>query len=175
LDKVTQKWALYEYIDNYVDDVISFSKYPMSVIKENKRDYMLKGVGEPKYYLGSNIEPLDTTCWKDDNVSLALSVRTYVKNMVGHFKATFGTELKLQKTPMSNQYHPETDEMPLLDNRGATLYHRLIGSANWAVILGRFDIIQYATQTMSQFSMASCEGHTMVDAMKRVFGYLKKF
>ena len=63
-----------------------------------------------------------------------------MKNVVEHFKATSGTELKLQKTLMSDQYHPETDEVSLLDNRGATLYHGLIGSANWAVILGRFDI-----------------------------------
>jgi hypothetical protein len=76
-----------------------------------------------------------------------------VQNVVERFKATFGAELKLQKTPMSNQYHPEMDKTPLLDNRGAALYWGLIGSANWAIILGRFDI-QYVTQMMSWFSMA---------------------
>ena len=161
----------YEYIANYVDDVISFSKDPMSVIEEIKKDYMLKGVGEPEYYLGGNVDQLDDT-WKEDNVSLGLSARTYVKNTVERFEATFGTELRLQKTPMSEQYHPESDETPLLDNRGAAIYRGLIGSANWAIILGRLDI-QYATQTMSRFSMAPQEGH--LDAMKRVFGYLKKF
>jgi hypothetical protein len=73
---------------------------------------------------------------------------------------------------MSDQYHPETDDTPLLDDRGAAIYRGLIGSANWAVTLGRFDI-QYATQMMSRFSMAPREGH--LAAMKRVFGYLKKF
>jgi hypothetical protein len=81
-------------------------------------------------------------------------------------------ELRLQKTPMSEQYHPESDETPLLDNRGAAIYRGLIGSANWAIILGRFDI-QYTMQAMSRFNMAPQEGH--LDAMKRVFGYLKKF
>jgi hypothetical protein len=38
--------------------------------------------------------------------------------------------------------------------------------------LGRF-VIQYATQMMSHSSMAPRQGH--LDAMKRVFGYLKKF
>jgi hypothetical protein len=61
-----------KYIDNYVHDVISFSKDPMHVIDDLKKDYMLKGIGEPEYYLGGNVDPLDTT-WKDDNVvSLAL-------------------------------------------------------------------------------------------------------
>jgi lipopolysaccharide assembly outer membrane protein LptD (OstA) len=143
----------------------------MSVIEELKQDYMLKGIGEPEYYLGGNVDPLDNT-WKEDNVSLGLSARTYVKNTVEQFDATFGIKLRLQKTPMSEHYHPESDETPLLDNRGAAMYRGLIRSANWAVILGRFNI-QYATQTMSRFSMAPREGH--MDAMKRVFGYLKKF
>jgi hypothetical protein len=71
----------------------------MSVIDELMKDYMLKGVGEPKYYLGGNVDPLDTT-WKDDNVSLALSAHTYVKNMVERFETVFGSELRLQKTPV---------------------------------------------------------------------------
>jgi hypothetical protein len=43
---------------------------------------------------------------------------------------------------------------PLLDNRGAAIYRDLIGSANWAMTLGRFNI-QYATQMMSHFSMVA--------------------
>jgi hypothetical protein len=67
----------------------------MKVIGELKKDYTLKGVGEPKYYLGGNVDSLDTT-WKDDNVSLALSACTYVKNVVERFETVFGTELCLQ-------------------------------------------------------------------------------
>ena len=57
----------------------------MQVIEEIWLDYMSKRIGEPKYYLGGNVDPLDDT-WKDDNVSLALSARTYVKNMVECFE-----------------------------------------------------------------------------------------
>jgi hypothetical protein len=141
----------YEYIANYVDDVISFSKDPMSVIDELKKDYMLKGVGEPNYYLGGNVDPLDTT-WKDDNVSLALSACTYVKNVVERFETVLGQNYAYRKL-LSEHYHPECDDTPLLDNRGAAIYRGLIGSANWAVTLGCFDS-QYATQMMSRFSMA---------------------
>jgi hypothetical protein len=73
---------------------------------------------------------------------------------------------------MSEHYHPEYDDTPLLDKRGAAIYWGFIGSAKWAVTLGHFDI-QYATQMMSRFSMALQQGH--LDAMKRVFGYLKMF
>lgn len=43
----------------------------MSMIEELKKDYTLQGVGEPEYYLGGNVDPLDDT-WKEENVSLAL-------------------------------------------------------------------------------------------------------
>ena len=99
----------YEYIANYVDDVICFSRDPMKVIEEIRSDYMLKGVGEPEYYLGGNVDPLDDT-WQTENVSLALSARTYVKNVVERFERLFGSELRLYKTPMSDEYHPETDD-----------------------------------------------------------------
>ena len=71
----------YEYIANYVDDVICFSRDPMKVIEEIRSDYMLKGVAEPEYYLGGSVDPLNNT-WNTDNVSLALSARTYIKNVV---------------------------------------------------------------------------------------------
>ena len=48
----------YEYMAVYVDDLIIVSKDPMKLIKE-LRDvggYTLKGVGEPEYHLGGDIE-----------------------------------------------------------------------------------------------------------------------
>ena len=66
----------------------------MQVIEEIWLDYMLKGISKPEYYLGGNVDPLDDT-WKDDNVSLALSACTYVKNVIEHFKRIFGSDLCL--------------------------------------------------------------------------------
>ena len=129
----------------------------MKVIEEIRSDYMLKGVGEPEYYLGGNVNLLDDT-WKTENVSLALSAWTYIKNMVKQFECLFGSDLWLYKTPMSDEYHPETDDTPLLDARGGSIYHGLIGSTNWAITLRHFDI-QYAMQTLLQYRMATREGH----------------
>jgi hypothetical protein len=53
----------------------------------------------------------------------------------------------------------------------ATPYRAVIGSLNWVVILGRFDVI-YATNTLARFSMAPRLGH--LKATKRVLRYLKK-
>jgi len=59
-----------------------------------------------------------------------------------------------------------------MDEKHASLYCALIGLANWLITLGQFDI-NYATNAMLRFTMAPCEGHLV--AMKRVFGYLKKY
>ena len=48
----------------------------------------------------------------------------------------------------------------------------MIGSLNWAVTLGRFDI-QYALSTLARYNTAPREGHQT--GAKHVFGYLKKF
>ena len=48
---------------------------------------------------------------------------------------------------MSNEYHPETNDTPLLSARRASIYCSLIGSVNWAITLGRFNV-QYATQVL---------------------------
>ena len=160
----------YEYIARYIDDVLAFGKEPLGIIQEIQKDYVLKGVGRPEYYLGGDVLELDNA-WKS-TVALALSAKTYAKNVVDKFERVFGSELHEFKTPMASDYHPEMDETPLLDAATISLYRGLIGSANWMITLGRFDVA-YATSTLARFLIQPREGH--LKAIKRVFGYLKKF
>ena len=81
-------------------------------------------------------------------------------------------EFKQAKTPMSDAYHLELDESPLLNPTDASKHHALIGPANWVILLGRFDIA-YATNTLAKYSMQPREGH--LKALTRLFGYLKRF
>ena len=74
------------------------------------------------------------------------------------------------KIPMADEYHPELDETPLCDATGITKYKSLIGSANWIITLGRFDI-QYAVNTLARYSNAPRQGH--MKALYQVFGYLR--
>jgi hypothetical protein len=67
----------YKYLATYVDDVLVFSKDPLLVIIELKKDYILKGIRHPGYYLGGNIVELDGT-WQKEGINTALSARTYV-------------------------------------------------------------------------------------------------
>ena len=144
----------------------------MSAINELKKDYILKGVGVPEYYLGGDVEQLGNE-WKEDKVSTALSARTYIKNILEKFERILGDRMiKEARTPMEAKYHPELDESEFLDPKGHSLYRGLIGSANWCITLGRFDIA-YATSTLARFSAKQRKGH--LEAMCRIFGYLKKY
>jgi hypothetical protein len=73
---------------------------------------------------------------------------------------------------MDKEYHPEADETDFLGEKDASLYRGLIGSANWMITLGRFDIA-YATNAMARFGMKPRQGH--LKAMLRLFGYIKKY
>ena len=71
---------------------------------------------------------------------------------------------------MSTGDHPELDDSPLCTPEQASKYRSLVGSANWIITLGRFDIA-FAVQSLARFSMAPRMGH--LNRMIKVFGYLK--
>ncbi len=169
---IRKKEDHYEYLATYVDDILAFSRDPMGIIEVIQKSYSLKGVGTPEYYLGGNIDDVSDKQWVSDGVLVALSARTYIANVMEKLETLCGVEqFAKANCPMSDLYHPELDESPLLDDMHASKYRALIGSANWVITLGRFDIA-YATMALARHSMAPREGH--FKAMQRVFGYLRK-
>jgi hypothetical protein len=66
---------------------------------------MLKIVGIPEYYLGGNVEFFGEV-WKNQELGLALSAKTYFQIVIPKFEGLFGKEFKPIKTPMSEGYHP---------------------------------------------------------------------
>jgi len=165
----------HSYIASYVDDVISWHRDPMSVIQELQKDYILKGVGSPEYYLGGDVVEFRDTepRFLKDGVSRGLSAYTYITQVVEKFKRDIldlNHGKKQSRTPMKEDYHPENDTTELLGPIKAAQYRSMIGSANWCVTLGRFDI-QYATNTLARFNIAPRQGH--YDALVRLIGYLE--
>jgi hypothetical protein len=161
----------YEYLASYVDDIIVISTDPMSIIEKLKETYILKGVGTPEYYLGGNFHQLKDPALNGIHIKTALSAKTYIGNSVEKFERMFEHPMRESKYPMAEGYHPELDDTVLLDDSMSTKYRAIIGSLNWTVILGRFDVM-YATNTLARFSMAPRLGH--LEAAKRILGYLKK-
>lgn len=162
----------FEYIATYVDDLLVMSRDPIKIIDQLKKEYILKGVGTPEYYLGGDIEDISEH-WSKQGISTGLSAKTYIENVVKKLEQMMDSRpFPKAKSPMMEDAHPELDESPLLDPDRASKYRALIGSANWVVTLGRFDDA-YATNTLARFSMAPREGH--LEMARRLFGYLKTF
>jgi Reverse transcriptase (RNA-dependent DNA polymerase) len=76
----------YEYIATYVDDVLVYSKNPMKIIEELQRDYILKGIGVPRYYLGGDVLELEEKWQQQENpIITALSAETYIGNAIDKY------------------------------------------------------------------------------------------
>ena len=155
----------YEYIAVIVDDLLIFSQDPEAIIKtlENNYKYKLSGVGVPEYYNGADIS-------FDDNGYAQMSAKTYIKNITERIEKLLECTLKNYGSPMDPGDHPELDESDLLPQQDVAIYQMLIGCAQWAVTLGRFDI-QYATNTLARYASMPREGH--LKRCLRLFGYMK--
>ena len=163
--------AHYVYIVTYVDDLLIWAHDPMYYMNIFMEDFELKGVGIPEYYLGGDVEFLDEH-WTNENIGMAFSSKTYISNLIPNFEKLFNMNFKSIKTPMAADYHPEVDDTPLLSDDDASKYRSIIGSMNWLITLGRFDIL-YDTNTLSRIAMAPREGH--LRAAFRILSYIKTF
>ena len=159
----------YEYVAVYVDDLIIVSKAPMDIIAELEiiGNYTFKGVGEPEYYLGADVSrkkipgvPYITT----------ISAKTYLKNVCEKIERLFECKLRNYHSPLEGGYHPELDDSELLEGSDISKYRMLTGSLNWAVTIGRIDVM-FAAQLMARYNHAPRKGHLKV--LLRIFGYLK--
>lgn len=165
----------YEYIARYEDDVISFSKDPLSIIEELKKTYGMKPIGAPECYLGGNVIQLGEE-WEKEGINTALSAETCIENnIVQKLAAMVGIEefsKSRYKAPMSEDYYLELDESDLCSPLEASKYRSLIGSTNWIVALGRFDIA-FTTSNLARYSTVPKQGH--YKAAQRIFDYLRHF
>ena len=76
----------------------------------------------------------------------------YIKRMeesyVTHFKVK--PRPTRRNSPLERNDHPEMDTSAFLEEEDILVYQSLIGSIQWAVTLGRFDV-NTAVMTMSSF------------------------
>ena len=158
--------GLYEYIAVYVDDLAIASKNPeliISALEEAK--FKLKGVGPITYHLGCDFN-------RDPDGTLAIAPKKYLDKMFDAYERLFGEPPHPAVSPLDKNDHPELDDSPELGPKDITVYQSLIGALQWAVSLGRFDVMT-AVMTMSGFRVAPRQGH--LDRLKHIYGYLKKF
>jgi histone deacetylase 1/2 len=156
----------YEYICVYVDDLVIASKNPQAIVDllSTKHKFTFKGTGPIHYHLGCDYfkDHLGTQCY---------GPKRYIDKMVEDHTRMFGEKPKPYSSPLERGDHPELDTSPILELEGIKQYQSLIGSLQWAVQLGRFDVTT-AVMTMSSFRVAPRQGH--LDRARRILGYLVK-
>jgi hypothetical protein len=74
-----------------VDDVIVFSKDPMSIIQKLKKTYVMKDIGKPQYYLGGDVIQLSPD-WEKEGISGAFSAETYITNVLPKLAKSCGID-----------------------------------------------------------------------------------
>jgi Reverse transcriptase (RNA-dependent DNA polymerase) len=159
----------YEYLAVYVDDLLIASKDPQAIIDSltsKPVNFKLKGTGPVIYHLGCDY-------FRDENGILCVAPLKYIDRMADTYRELFGVAPKQNiQSPMEKGDHPELDDSPLLEEDGIHKYQSLIGTLQWTISLGRFDIAT-AVMTMSSFRVAPREGH--LTRLRRICGYLVKF
>ena len=156
----------YEYLAVYVDDLLIASKEPQKIIDQltsAPHSFKLKGTGPVSYHLGNDF-------FRDESGTLCFGPKKYIEKMAIEYKRLFGSEPKRNVlSPLVKNDHPELDDSPMLDEDGIRKYQSLIGTLQWTITLGRFDV-GTAVMTMSSFRVAPREGH--LERLCRICGYL---
>ena len=157
----------YEYVAVYVDDLAIASKEPKLITDALIKDYKLKlkGVGPIEYHLGCDF-------YRDPDGTLCVGPKRYVEKMIGAYERMFGEMPYPYSSPLEKNDHPELDDTQELGEEDITKYQSMIGALQWAISLGRFDILT-PVMTMSSYRVAPRQGH--LARLKRIYGYLRKF
>jgi len=156
----------YDYLCVWVDDLLCIADNPEAFFDmlETKYKFKLKGVGHPEYHLGGDFG-------RDPDGTLYWSAKTYVTKLLAQYERLFEGPPKKFSSPMDKDDHPELDQSELLNENDKKIYQSLIGAAQWAITLGRFDI-SVGVMSLSRFRAEPRQGH--LTKLKRICGYLRE-
>ena len=159
---------VYEYVAIHVDDLAFAVIDPEAFAKvlQDKYNFKLKGTGDLSFHLGANFT-------RDEDGTLCMRPTKYItERMVKAYEKMFGEKPKQTVlSPLEHGDHPELDYSELLDENGINQYQSLIGSLQWVLALGRYDI-GCAVMSLSSYRVAPRRGH--LERLNRICGYLVK-
>jgi hypothetical protein len=112
-----------------------------------EQEFKLQDLNDkPSYYLGNDLKHLP-------NGPYHISTGTYTKEMIPKCQADYQTVRK-EISPIESKYHPEIDDLPLLQEDGTQDSQQIIGTCQqWLIVAGRFDLC-YAMSLLSRLSAA---------------------
>ena len=100
-----------------------------------------------------------------------MAPKKYIHKMIDSYVRMFGSKPRQYSSPLENGDYPEVDDSKELDLDGIKKFQSLIGSLQWVIQIGRFDVAT-AVMTMSSFHANPRIGH--LERCKRIYGYLYK-
>ena len=86
------------------------------------------------------IPRISTRGYYDLTYGKTLKKNSYFLYPKKDFEKLIGKEFQRFKTQMLTAYHPELYHSPTYNENEVPLYRSIIGSCNWAITLGRFNI-----------------------------------
>src|SRR5688500_8707218 len=132
---------------------------------KNEYNFKIKEAGPLTFHLGADF-------FRDDEGTLCMAPCMYIKRITASYEKMFGEKPSAKMfSPLEKGDHPELDNTELLDDTGIQQYQSLIGSLQWAISLGHFNIAT-VVMSMSSFWVAPRQGH--LNHLQHICGYLVK-
>jgi len=156
----------YEHVAMCVDDLITASKSPQDIIihLEKHHNSTLGGTGPTAFHLGCD-------CTRQADGVLCFAPEKCAQGMIKTHVDLFGQQPEQCAPPLERGDHPGLDNAGGLDSKHVKIHQSMIGALQWAIRLGRFDIMT-AVMTLSGSRADPRQGH--LDRAKRVYGHLPK-
>ena len=136
-----------EHVAVCVDDLVFAVKNPEELLKALSNDpfnFKLKGSGLITFHLG-----MDFT--RDENGVLVMAPRKHIKKLLANCERLLGRSPKVTGASLILKGdHPELDTSDLLGPEQVKICQSLVGALQWAVSIGRFDVMT-AVVTLSAF------------------------
>ena len=115
-------------------------------ILKTKYGFKIKEAGPLKFHLGADF-------YRDEEGFLCMAPQKYIERLIQSYEQMFGMKPSLKvHSPLEKGDHVESDNSELLEKSGIEQYQSLLGSLQWAISLGRFDI---STAVMSMSSICA--------------------
>ena len=167
--------SFYEYVLMYVDDILSISCDPRTILEEIQGTFKFKNgrIETPEFYLGAKLQRKEINgvkCW-------TITSQDYVKAAVANVETTIKKSGRRRlptsnvDTPMNITFSPEMDVTEELNEDDVTYFQELIGVLRWATEIGRVDIL-LEVSLLSQYQASPREGH--MEQILHIFAFLKK-
>jgi hypothetical protein len=160
---------IWEYVATYVDDLCLVMKEPkqfLETLKATPYSFKLKGSGPLEFHLGCGFR-------RDVDNHLVMDPIKYIEKMMDGYKQFFNklpTKSKCM-SPVENDYHPELDTSEFLDDEDTQKYQSMVGSLQWLITIGRWDIMT-SVMSLSSYRAQPRKGH--LEAVKRIYAYVNR-